>query len=113
MIIYLKVIVIVLGVLIAAGLVVIAFKVADLGSQLATSGGSESSEPESAPVRASMPAPSFAQLGLPPGTYVKSMEASEGRVVLNLRLPDTSERIVIIDMASGNVLADLALEGVR
>lgn len=103
---YLKIIVVVLGVLIIAGVVIIAVKLADTGTEMATGGPSgDGSMP------AYMPAPSVAELGLPPGSQVKSMEASNNRLILNIRLPDTSERIVILNISSGAVVADLELVG--
>lgn len=106
MITYLKIIVVVLGVLIIAGVVIIAIKLANTGTEMATGGASGDGA-----IQSTMPAPSIAQLGLPPGSEVKSMEASNNRLILNVRLPDTSERIIILNISSGAVVADLELVG--
>lgn len=97
---YLKVAVIVMGVLIVAGIVVIAIKLSQKAEELAEQdGGAE------APVSVQM-----SDLGLPRGAQVQSMITEEDRLVVVVRTPQEGARIVIIDLKHGGVISNIALE---
>ena len=90
----LKFLVIFMGVLIFAGLAVIALtlvtKVDDEGA-----GGDMETAADSG----------FGTVtaGLPPGSRVVDMETAGDRLVLNVRLPDGTERILVLDLATGRI----------
>jgi len=52
-------------------------------------------------------------LGLPAGSRVVSSAASGARLALTVRLPDGSERVVIVDMARGKRLGTVTLSDPR
>ena len=111
MITYLKIIVIVLGVMIAAGLVVIGIKLVEKSDELAElseddGDAGEGGAPEVAP--ATLPAPG--DLGLPAGSQVRRMTAAGHRLILVVAVPDAGERIVIVDLRNGGMVADIGLE---
>jgi len=54
--------------------------------------------------------PSPASLGLPKGSRVTQMTATDNRLVLNIRVPTEGERIVIIDLRKGTVIGNVSLE---
>ena len=121
MITYLKIIVIVLGVMIAAGLVVIGLKLVEKGDELAelsTEKGGDEAEavapeavaPEAAPPDAVAP-PMPGDLGLPPGTQVRRMTTAGHRLILVVAVPEAGERIVIVDLRNGSRVANIGLEG--
>ena len=118
MITYLKIIVIVLGVMIAAGLVVIGIKLVEKGGELAELTSDDEGDagelvtggdvaPGAAP--AALPAPG--DLGLPVGSQVRRMTAAGHRLILVVAVPDAGERIVIVDLRNGGKVADVGLEG--
>ena len=119
MITYLKIIVIVLGVMIAAGLVVIGIKLVEKSSELAelseddgetvANDWSADAVPEAAPT--AMPTPG--DLGLPAGSQVQRMTAAGHRLILVVAVPDAGERIVIVDLRNGGMVASIGLEGAR
>ena len=111
MITYLKIIVIVLGVMIAAGLVVIGIKLVEKSNDLAELGrdGDEAGA-ETTPADAAAP-PWRADLGLPAGAQVRRMTAADHRLVLLVAVPETGERIVILDLRDGSTIAEVGLEG--
>ena len=113
MITYLKIIVIVLGVMIAAGLVIIGIKLVEKGGELAelSEDGGETAEASAAPeaVPAALPAPG--DLGLPAGSEVRRMTAAGHRLILVVAVPDAGERIVIVDLRNGGTVANIGLEG--
>ena len=113
MITYLKIIVIVLGVMIAAGLVVIGIKLVEKGGELAelSEDDGETVEAGAAPeaVPAALPTPG--DLGLPAGSEVRRMTAAGHRLILVVAVPDAGERIVIVDLRNGGMVADIGLEG--
>ena len=119
MITYLKIIVIVLGVMIAAGLVVIGIKLVEKSNDLAELGrdgdevGAETT-PADAPAHtaAGTAAPPWrADLGLPAGAQVRRMTAADHRLVLVVAVPEAGERIVILDLRDGSTIAEVGLEG--
>ena len=119
MITYLKIIVIVLGVMIAAGLVVIGIKLVEKSSELAelseddgetvANDWSADAVPEAAPT--AIPTPG--DLGLPAGSQVQRMTAAGHRLILVVAVPDAGERIVIVDLRNGGMVASIGLEGAR
>lgn len=109
MITYLKIVVIVLGVLIAAGVAVIGVKLAEKNDELAERGGDAAAD--AAPEAAT--APARRGLGLPAGAQVRRMAVGEGRLVLAVAVPGAGERIVIVDLRDGRMVAEIALEGAR
>lgn len=97
---YLKIAVIVMGVLIVGGLVAIAIKLSQKAQQL---GEGEGGVGPPAAVQVS-------DLGLPQGAEVQSMITEEDRLVVVVRVPQQSTRIVIIDLKHGGVISNIALE---
>ena len=115
MITYLKIIVIVLGVMIAAGLVVIGLKLVEKGNELAEL---TSEDDDAAARRANAGAaleatalPALGDLGLPTGSQVRRMTAAGHRLILVVAVPEAGERIVIVDLRSGGMVANIGLEG--
>ena len=116
MITYLKIIVIVLGVMIAAGLVVIGLKLVEKGNDLAeltSEDGGDTGEvdPGAEPVPEATTLPALGDLGLPAGSQVRRMTAAGHRLILVVAVPDAGERIVIVDLRSGGTVANIGLEG--
>ena len=120
MITYLKIIVIVLGVMIAAGLVVIGIKLVEKSGELAELTGDEDTATTgeaftddadlgTLPEAAALPA--LGDLGLPAGSQVRRMTAAGHRLILVVAVPDAGERIVIVDLRSGGMVANIGLEG--
>ena len=58
-------------------------------------------------------APARRGLGLPAGAQVRRMAVGEGRLVLAVAVPGAGERIVIVDLRDGRMVAAIALEGAR
>ena len=107
----LKVAVIVMGVLIVAGLVVIAIKIVDKSGEVAESmsvDAADSSTPAAVPAGASFKV-DIDQLGLGPGARLISMDVEAGRLVLRVSGGDAGEQVVIVDISSGAVLGEVAL----
>ena len=113
MITYLKIIVIVLGVMIAAGLVVIGLKLVEKGNELAElTSEDESAVTEEAHAGAAPAAlPALGDLGLPVGSQVRRMTAAGHRLILVVAVPEAGERIVIVDLRNGGTVANIGLEG--
>ena len=115
MITYLKIIVIVLGVMIAAGLVVIGIKLVEKGDELAELGTDEGDAGEidtGADVALEATAlPALGDLGLPAGSQVRQMTAAGHRLILVVAVPDAGERIVIVDLRNGGMVANIGVEG--
>ena len=115
MITYLKIIVIVLGVMIAAGLVVIGLKLVEKGNELAEltneddAAAAEEADAGAVPEAAALPA--LGDLGLPAGSQVRRMTAAGHRLILVVAVPEDGERIVIVDLRSGGMVANIGLEG--
>ena len=115
MITYLKIIVIVLGVMIAAGLVVIGIKLVEKSGELAELTGDEGAaatgEADSGAVPEATALPALGDLGLPAGSQVRRMTAAGHRLILVVAVPEAGERIVIVDLRSGGMVANIGLEG--
>ena len=122
MITYLKIIVIVLGVMIAAGLVVIGIKLVEKSGELAelTGGRGRGRHRRSGhkrggrrvPCRRRTALPALGDLGLPAGSQVRRMTAAGHRLILVVAVPEGGERIVIVDLRSGGMVANIGIEGV-
>ena len=113
MITYLKIIVIVLGVMIAAGLVVIGIKLVEKSDELGQldSGAGETGEADAGTAPEAVAPPARGDLGLPAGSEVRRMTAAEQRLILVVAVPDAGERIVIIDLRDGRTIATIGIEG--
>jgi hypothetical protein len=115
MITFLKVAVVVMGVLIVGGLAVIGVKIYQDSIKVAETFGDAPAVSEDAPpaaLPAALPA-AVEHLDLGEGARVQNMIAEGDRLILNVRSPGGAERVVIIDMNSGTVLGDIALEAPR
>ncbi len=122
---FLKVAVVVMGILIVGGLAVIGVKIYQDSIKVAETFGDEpadnagsaevsSPEPATLATTALTPLPAAVEhLGLGQGARVQDMVAEGDRLILNVRTSNGGERIVIIDMNSGTVLGDIALEAPR
>lgn len=116
----LKVVVIAMGTLIAAGIGVIVYTLIERGAEQ-FAGPAQGNAPGAAPASAapsgagSVRTPSFgeARLGLPAGSRVEQMVVSGDRLVVSVLVPGEGERIVVIDLSSGRPLGSVALEGAR
>lgn len=53
--------------------------------------------------------PGFAtrDLGLPPGTEVRTIEAADGRLYIHVRLQSGLEQVVVVDAARGTVVGTI------
>lgn len=113
----LKAVVIVMAILILAGVTIIIVTVAKRGRELAARSAAES--PVAAPVAAPGAAPGAprgfdrARLELPKGSRIVEMTTEGERLVLRLRLADSAERILLVDMGSGRVIGTLEIERPR
>ena len=129
MILFLKIAVVFMGILIVGGLAVIGVKIYQDTIKVAETLGEEpleavpepqllSPEPQTQTkvVTANAIAPYTAaveHLNLGRDARVQSMIAEGHRLILNVRTASGIERVVIIDMNSGMVLGDIALEAPR
>ena len=102
----LKILVIVLGVLILAGVAVIITTIVNRAQS-----GSRGGEPVAAAVEPAAPA-AFGErsLDLPAGAKIESMVAEGDRLILRLRLKDGAESLVVVDLATGRRLGILRVE---
>jgi hypothetical protein len=112
---YLKVAVIVMGVLIVLGLIGLGYMFyARSQKQAAEEAAAITLMPDPATGAATTEQdagiPSPVSLGLPRGSRVTQMSATDDRLVLNIRVPTEGERIVIIDLRKGRVIGHVALE---
>ena len=98
--------------MILAGVTIVGVTIVKRGSELAARSApepaSESSEGESSEGRAPRGF-DHARLELPEGSRVVEMVTEDERLVLRLRLADASERLLFIDMGSGEVIGTLDL----
>lgn len=115
---FLKVAVVVMGILIVGGLAVIGVKIYQDSIKVAENFSEEPGDgvdvPSPEPASAAVALPQAVEhLGLEPGARVQDMVAEGDRLILNVRTAGGVERVVIIDMNSGAVLGDIALEAPR
>ena len=126
---FLKIAVVFMGILIVGGLAVIGVKIYQDTIKVAETLGEEPVEPQllslepqtqtqtqTKVVTANAIAPYTAaveHLNLGRDARVQSMIAEGHRLILNVRTASGIERVVIIDMNSGMVLGDIALEAPR
>lgn len=103
----LKAAVIVMGLLIVAGLVVIWLKIYRNATEVGEAVDSALAEPAAT---GAVAPPRLTALGLPEGSRVQSMTTAENRLILHVRVPGDTERIVIIDLRSGALVGEFALE---
>ncbi len=93
--------------MILAGVAIVVVTIAKRGRELAAR-----SAPEPAVEASEGEAPrgfDRARLELPEGSRVVEMVTEDERLVLRLRLSDSSERLLFIDMGSGEVIGTLDL----
>jgi len=109
----LKAVVIVMAILILAGVTIIVVTIAKRGGEMAARSAAEA--PGEAPGEAPVAPRGFdrARLELPEGSRIVEMATEDQRLVLRLRLADSSERILLVDMASGRVVGSLEIERAR
>lgn len=95
----LKALVIGMGLLIVLGLVVLIFAAVD---RSLVPGESTPESSAKAPSATTLPKMArSATIELPPGAEVVETAVGDGRIVLRLRLPDGSGRLLLLDAASG------------
>ncbi len=109
----LKIIVIFLGLLIAAGVAVIGLKLIEKNDELAELGTEENAEAEPVAISPGRDMPTVRGLGLPAGSSVRRMMIDDRRLVLEVAVPDGGGRILILDLGDGGLVADLGLEDAR
>ncbi|MGD9537060.1 MAG: pilus assembly protein TadG-related protein [Alphaproteobacteria bacterium] len=107
---YLKVAVVVMGVLIVLGLIGLGYMLYQRSQKQAAEDAPALAAASDAPAGAAASAPSPASLGLPRGSRVTRMTTTDDRLVLSIRVPAEGERIVIIDLRKGSVIGHVALE---
>jgi hypothetical protein len=113
---YLKVVVIVMGVMIFVGLIGLGYMLynksakREAAEEAAGAGTPVASDGDTVAPHAAR-ALREVSLGLPPGSRVGEMTATDDRLVLNIRVPGQGERIVILDLRKGGVIGNVALEG--
>ncbi len=113
---YLKVAVIVMGVMIFVGLIGLGYMLYNKSQRQAAEDAGAAPPPAAGEGEAgqsqSARASRALSLGLPPGSRVGEMTATDDRLVLNVRVPGQGERIVILDLRKGGVIGHVALETV-
>ncbi|MSO69588.1 MAG: hypothetical protein EXQ98_04830 [Alphaproteobacteria bacterium] len=112
---YLKVAVIVMGVMILVGLLGLGYMLYNKSqkreaAEEANAGGAPASSESGGMSAQSTRSQRLVSLGLPPGSRVGEMTATDDRLVLNVRVPGQGERIVILDLRKGGVIGHVALE---
>ena len=111
---YLKVAVIVMGVMIFVGLIGLGYmlynKSAKREAAEELAGASAAAEGETTTKQTGRALREVSH-GLPAGSRVAEMTATDDRLVLNVRVPGQGERIVILDLRKGGVIGNVALEG--
>lgn len=102
----LKVLVIVMGVLLVAGIVALGFAVQyRLNHPRPAPAGSPAAAPAIGPVGT----PSAMTLDLPPGARVVGAEASGDRLVVRVELASGGEELIIVNLATGAPVATVTL----
>jgi hypothetical protein len=91
----LKILVVVMGVMILAGVAALGVVIA---GRLSRGGAGTTSQPFAA-----------SPIELPAGARIETMSTSADRLVIDLVLPDGNRRLVIIDLATGRLLGAIPL----
>jgi hypothetical protein len=116
---YLKITVIVLGVLIVGAIVAIGIGIYQKSKRASGLPAAEAVRVASAPLvpdgttQADNWSSPETSLGLPQGSHVVEMTANGDRLILNVRVPGEGEQIVIVDLVKGQVIGNVALERQR
>ena len=92
----LKILVVVMGVMLVAGVATLIVVIALRLSQ-------------NAPARALLPPPDAPPIELPSGARIESMSMASDRLVFAILLPDGNRQLVIIDLATGRRLGIIPL----
>jgi len=100
----LKILVVVMGVALVAGLAVIIATIAYLASHMGTSAALATPEPLGRPH-----AFGNATVRLPPDASIVEMQGVGSRLVLRLKRSDGSQALLVLDPDSGNVLGTIEL----
>ncbi len=111
---YLKVAVIVMGMMIFVGLIGLGYMLYNKSQRQAAEEADGIAAPAGGEGEAAAPGATRAlrsvSLGLPPGSRIGEMTATDDHLVLNVRVPGQGERIVILDLRKGGVIGNVALE---
>lgn len=111
---YLKVVVVVMGVMIFVGLLGLGYMLYNKSQKRdAAEEASAGDAPATADGETAAPAgraQRSVSLGLPPGSRVGKMTATDDRLVFNVHVPGQGDRIVILDLRKGGVIGHVALE---
>ena len=102
----LKTLVIVLGILILAGLGLVGYVLVKRGLN---SGGPEPVPRAAAPVAAETPYGPVA-IDLPAGAKIASTRVSGGRLVVELAMPNGTERVLTLGLADGKLIGTIDLK---
>ncbi|MBO6562008.1 MAG: hypothetical protein JJ959_15790 [Nisaea sp.] len=108
-----KIAVVVMGIMIFAGLGVIAYTIA---TRLAGSGGTETADvpaavsPSPASSRQAVAAPfGTVQIEIPQGSRLGAAEFDSGRMILQMNMPNRKIRLLVFDLATGKQLGTFEL----
>lgn len=106
---FLRIAVIVMGVLIVAGIAVIGVKIYQDSNKLAETLNADSVDSPATQPTSPHYRTSLEQLNLGAGVVLQSMTAEDDRLLLRVRTADAHERLVIINMKNGAVVGEIAL----
>ena len=106
---FLKIAVIVMGVLIVAGLVVIGVKIYNDSTKVVENFSADSVDSPGAKSTSPHYKTSLEHLNLGTGAEVQSIIAEDDRLLLRVRTADAQERLVIINIKNGAVLGEIVL----
>lgn len=115
---FLKVAVVVMGILIVGGIVVLVMKMYGKLAEV-TEGEGPKTEIESsavvtaAPVDISASMAAGTGLGLPEGSRVKSLIAEGHRMVMVVQVPGEGERVVVVDLRNSQITGNIVLQRAR
>ncbi len=118
----LKALVIFLGVVIVAGIVVLAVTIGQRATKLAAGGSGDGNGAAATEVAADVPAAKAPaaktkfgdrEIDLPDGSEVIAMMAEGDRLMLRLRLANGRQRILVLDLATGKQLGSFRLRRPR
>ena len=115
----LKGLVIFLGVVIVAGIVVLAVTIGQRATKLVAQGSGDGGSGDGAAIEVAADTPAAKakfgdrEIDLPDGSEVIAMLAEEGRLMLRLRLANGRQRILVLDLATGKQLGSIRLRRPR